>query len=446
MALTSDGVVIAGTSANTVGDLDYLVIKYNSNGDQLWTQRYDRAGAQDTLRDLAVDEADNVFITGTSDTVKYSAAGNFIWKQPFGGRAIVANTNFVYVTGFSDVDFATAQFTNNNTDGGVGWVRKFNGPANDIDISAKICMASNGDVVVAGWITYAFTTRNTPIDQFCVIRYGVDGVQAWQTTAMQSNAFGRQEAIASLLIDSGNSVYVLGSLDQGFQLLLRFRADGNLGAAADWTGAGGAYAMKFSGDQNVVCVGRPNAITTKFSGTFTPTNAELWTQYYPSPNSGDSGATCVDIGGNGDVFTAGYAPRTPQDNDIFVLRLGPDGAKRFSVTYDSPQHGSDYANAIVVDHSGNVYVTGFSTTPEGGTEFITIKYSSRAKIQANPDGTVHLEFPSEPGQQYVIEATTNFLNWQSLLTNTVDASGLVQFNDTNASSIPYRFYRGKTIQ
>jgi hypothetical protein len=53
-----------------------------------------------------------------------------------------------------------------------------------------------------------------------------------------------------------------------------------------------------------------------------------------------------------------------------------------------------------------------------------------------------LEFHSTPGQPYSIEATTNFFDWQSLITNTTDANGLIQFDDTNAPSIPYRFYRG----
>jgi len=45
------------------------------------------------------------------------------------------------------------------------------------------------------------------------------------------------------------------------------------------------------------------------------------------------------------------------------------------------------------------------------------------------------------GQQYSIEATTNFFNWQGLITNTADANGLFQFDDTNAPSISFRFYR-----
>ena len=52
------------------------------------------------------------FVTGTSDTIKLTGAGVVAWSAPLPGRAIVANTTYVYVTGFSDTDIATAQLEN----------------------------------------------------------------------------------------------------------------------------------------------------------------------------------------------------------------------------------------------------------------------------------------------------------------------------------------------
>jgi hypothetical protein len=73
---------------------------------------------------------------------------------------------------------------------------------------------------------------------------------------------------------------------------------------------------------------------------------------------------------------------------------------------------------------------------------VTIKYSAAPKIEKKPSGAMHLEFHTLPGRQYSIEATTNFLNWENLITANADADGLVQYDDTNAPTIPYRFYRG----
>ena len=49
-----------------------------------------------------------------------------------------------------------------------------------------------------------------------------------------------------------------------------------------------------------------------------------------------------------------------------------------------------------------------------------------------------------PGNIYLLQATTNLLppvNWLALATNVADTDGLVQFEDTNTSGNPQRFYR-----
>jgi hypothetical protein len=71
------------SGASKYGDLyleqDIVTIKYDTNGNELWTLSYDGAGWEDETNAIAVDKEDNVIVTGWSDmdysnvftTIKY---------------------------------------------------------------------------------------------------------------------------------------------------------------------------------------------------------------------------------------------------------------------------------------------------------------------------------------------------------------------------------------
>jgi hypothetical protein len=96
MAIDSQGnIYITGRSSNhSLGD-NYVTIKYDSNGRQLWDATYDGTG-EGLLNEasaLFVDNIGNVYVTGecmvgsrdvTYDTIKYSPDGNQLWVASHG--------------------------------------------------------------------------------------------------------------------------------------------------------------------------------------------------------------------------------------------------------------------------------------------------------------------------------------------------------------------------
>jgi len=91
ITLDIDGnIIVAGSRKNATNSYDYATIKYNSNGEMLWSKRY-KGNKWGGATALSLDKKDNVFVTGTSDggesvgerfaTIKYDAAGNEKWVQ-----------------------------------------------------------------------------------------------------------------------------------------------------------------------------------------------------------------------------------------------------------------------------------------------------------------------------------------------------------------------------
>ena len=95
-------------------------IKYAPNGDRLWVARRDEPGiGRSSAASLVVDDSGNVYVTGTvyvrsnidSDyvTIKYDPNGQQVWEAPYDGRngsdvatsLAVDDLGNVYVTGSS---------------------------------------------------------------------------------------------------------------------------------------------------------------------------------------------------------------------------------------------------------------------------------------------------------------------------------------------------------
>ena len=63
-----------------------------------------------------------------------------------------------------------------------------------------------------------------------------------------------------------------------------------------------------------------------------------------------------------------------------------------------------------------------------------------AQVYQNPNGEVQFFLPSQPDQRYLIQATTNFLDWVNISTN-VAIGSFMDLVDMDAPNYPFRFYR-----
>src|SRR5262249_27787553 len=111
------------------------------------------------------------------------------------------------------------------------------------------------------------------------------------------------------------------------------------------------------------------------------------------------------------------------------------GAPLWTNHYGASDFEFDFANAIAVDSSGNVFVTGRSDDG-GGFDYATIKYSaippSRVQLAIEPDGSggYFIRFEGVPGSAYRLQRGTILGGpWLTSAPQTAPASGLLEFWD-----------------
>jgi hypothetical protein len=153
---------------------------------------------------------------------------------------------------------------------------------------------------------------------------------------------------------------------------------------------------------------------------------------------GVSGANGIAVDSANNVYVTGYS-ETNGSNDIVTIKYNSNGNQAWLQSYSGPGNGNAVGNAIAVDNHGNVYVTGYDTLPGGGTEIVTIKYSL-VPIQLLGNGDILLQAQGSSGENFDVQATTNFQTWQDLGSSPADTNGLFQFTDTNAPLYNTRFY------
>lgn len=101
---------------------------------------------------------------------------------------------------------------------------------------------------------------------------------------------------------------------------------------------------------------------------------EQWQQRYNgSANSTDiSKAIAIDAAKN--VYVTGYSVGIGTAQDFATIKYNSSGVQQWIATYSGFNNDIDNANAIVVDNSNNIIVTGFSLSNGTSYDFTTIKY------------------------------------------------------------------------
>jgi outer membrane protein assembly factor BamB len=99
-----------------------------------------------------------------------------------------------------------------------------------------------------------------------------------------------------------------------------------------------------------------------------------WVQRYNSTGNYSDYVSDMAVDGQGNVYITGYS-----NGDFVTIKYNTSGTLRWINTYDGPLHQSDQTFSIALDKQLNIYVLGSSKNLYGKLVYATIKYSNNGE-------------------------------------------------------------------
>ncbi|MEK9137291.1 MAG: SBBP repeat-containing protein, partial [Bacteroidota bacterium] len=395
-------VYVTGRSALNASEYDYATLKYNAAGVQQWVARHSGQPRLFTEpRDIAVDSAGNVYVTGSSRvtydvshyvTIKYDSLGHELWVARYTGQASgyneaaavsVDGVGSVYVTGSSSVinvgsAFATVKY---NSIGVEQWVARYTGPGSSSAGASALVLDDSANVLVTGY-SYGIGTSS----DFTTIKYDSSGNQRW--TARYDGGRSNSDQATSIAVDNDGNVHVAGASIGGPPITndiatIKYDANGVQRWVVRYNGPGNSYdwPRRVAPDrlQNVYVTGTSVGVNTTYDYAtvkYDSGGAQQWVmRYNGTGNCGDE-AYALAISNSGDVFVTGSACSEGINYDYATVKYNSAGIQQWVAHYDGPGQSYEMVSDMTADSAGNVYLTGGSSSSRNGYDFLTVKYNT----------------------------------------------------------------------
>ncbi|MBC8186123.1 SBBP repeat-containing protein [candidate division KSB1 bacterium] len=416
----SGNVYVGGNSTGSGSGLDFIVVKYNNQGQKLWVARYEGINHRDAvLQDMIVDNLGNVYLTGESNdyfvTVKINNEGVQQWAVQYRGPAnydfpmaiALDGAGNVYVTGFSKKSetnhFGECTTLKYNLNGEQIWQASYSSADSADDIPKDIAVGDSGTVYVTG---ISYLNGNS---DFFTIKYDSNGQEAWADIYDGTGNFSNDDYAETINLDSEGNIYVTGSTEYNYDMSLitiKYQKNGNRQWISRYRyGDFRAVSAKLDRSDNIYVLGYGHS--NNYEGNdflvvkYTSEGSQAWATRYQSLSQSWSQPSAIAINDRCEVFLTGEKDDLETGFDYITVKFDSNGNQQWERDFNGSYREDGEAVALQIDGNGDVIAFGGS-----GNKFVTTKYSAQGtfKWAASFDGR---EYYSGNNKSLAVDALGN---------------------------------------
>ena len=219
-------IVIVGSIYGDSTSADIYIAKYTANGDAIWTRAFTN-GAKDDVEaayGVAIDSKNDIIVVGKGTpsgrklpdyvTLKYSPTGDLLWTKYYDGgwedcaqAVAVDDSDNIIVTGWSDNssnrDWCTVKYT---SDGDLRWLGRYDKTRTDRAFGVAIDRESNILVVGETHLMYSGSGGSSGM----IVKYSSEGDTIWTKIFTDTQQFAEVSRFVGVQADKYGSIYIAG--------------------------------------------------------------------------------------------------------------------------------------------------------------------------------------------------------------------------------------------
>lgn len=370
----------------------------NAQVTQEWVATYGGTGTTSFYAvKNAIDKFGNLVVAGRTGsdfiTLKYDNSGNLLWVRTYDGGfnnddqirdMVIDDSCNIYVTGYSyegttngGVNWLTIKY---NPDGEMIWKQSLDWTGHKGDDPNFIAVDANYNVYITG---YGYVGPPPLLkEDLVIVKYNLSGEFQWANS--YSNTTPQSSVGYSISINDTNYIYVSGYSGDSI-IFIKFSSLGKMEWSQHYycisTNLVVPLFSKTDHQSNVIIngyyqlAGQSNFVTLKYNDK----GNLLWDRIFDSPLGTLDIANAINIDDSSNIFITGRT-FTNFYNDLFVLKYSSNGDTLWLRTYDNGFSQDDEGKSITCDIFGNVYVTGDTQSPTTSNDFLTIKYDAKGEL------------------------------------------------------------------